>query len=328
MRLFAIRLAILSLATAAVLATADSPGTTRIARWRADKACAFVLMFDDSCQSHVENVIPELTRRGMTGTFYINPGRKQYQLNRIFWEHEVAAKGFELANHTLTHRGGPTTADIEHELVACNEVIHAATPGMAWPRLVSYGQPGGIPKERWPISKEALAALLSREHLVSRPDYRGRGAMVGELKTGAAMIAYVDRAITERTMEGIVFHGVGGDWITTPMPVFIELLDGLEARKDKVWLTGHITAVQYATERDAASVTPGAIAADTITIALTCTADKTFFDQPLTLVTVLPANWTKVGVEQSTRQGEAAVRDGMAIYDVLPGGDPIILHRK
>src|SRR5436190_11036009 len=86
----------------------EEPGTTKIAKWKDDKACAFILMFDDSITSHVKNVIPELTKRGFTGTFYINPGAGHYLGSKQVWEKDIPAAGFELANHTLTHKGGKT----------------------------------------------------------------------------------------------------------------------------------------------------------------------------------------------------------------------------
>ncbi len=43
-------------------------------------------MFDDSVPSHVKNVVPELTKRGFTGTFYVNPGAGHYAVNRQAWE--------------------------------------------------------------------------------------------------------------------------------------------------------------------------------------------------------------------------------------------------
>lgn len=321
-------LALLALLASATLASAaDAPGSTRVARWQDDKACAFILMFDDSCVSHAKNVIPELKKRGMTGTFYVNPGSGQYGANRAVWEKEVPAAGFELANHTLTHGGGATVADIEHEIVACNEAIQKATPGLPWPRLVSYGQPGGIKKEKWTITKEELAAVLEKNHLVSRPDFGGRGATIA-FKTGPEYVAHVDKAIAKGAMECVVFHGVGGDWLAATMPVFIELLDGLEARKDKVWLTGHIPAVQYATERDAATVKTGASDAAKITLSLTCTADPKLYDLPLTLVTTLPAGWTACSVDQGKRHAEAKVANGAAMYQALPGAEPIVLTKK
>lgn len=317
---------LLSVLLATALAAAE-PGSTRVARWKDDKACAFILMFDDSIGSHVKNVVPELSKRGLTGTFYINPGTGHYGANRQAWEKDIPAAGFELANHTLTHSGGATTPDIAKEIAACGDAIHAITPKLPWPRLVSWGQPGGIPAEKWPVSKDELAAMLADNHLVGRPDFGSRGAMIA-LKTGAAMLAHVDKAVASQAMECIIFHGVGGDWISTPLPTFIELVDGLVERRDKLWVTAHVAAVQYAAERDAAKVKPGANDDKRITLTLACTADPKYYDQPLTLVTTLPAGWTDCVVSQSDRPLAAKVVDGAVRYDALPGEQPIVITRR
>lgn len=303
---------------------AEEPGTTRVARWHDDKAGAFVLMFDDSIPSHLKNAVPELTKRGFTGTFYINPGAGHFAGKREAWEKTIPAAGFELANHTMTHRGGPTAAAIATEIRDCNAAIHAATPDLPWPRLVSWGQPGGIKKENWPVTKEELAALLAENHLVSRPDFGGRGAMIA-FKTAPDMLAHVDQAIAKGSLECIIFHGVGGEWLSTPLPVFIELLDGMVARQDKLWITHHISAHQYATERDAATVSVASRNETEIRLSLACTADPALYSQPLTLVTVVPAVWTTCRVQQGDLQQDVKVVDGRIRYDALPGDQPIVV---
>jgi hypothetical protein len=314
-----------AVALASTLVAAD--GDTRIAKWKDDKAAAFVLMFDDGCVSHVKNVIPELTKRGLTGTFYINPGAGQYAANKQVWEKDVPAAGFELANHTLTHKGGATTADIVTEITACNDVIHAVTPAMHWPRLVSWGQPGGVKKEMWGISKEELASALKDNLLIPRPDFGGRGATIA-FKSGPDYVAHVDKAIKAGTMECIIFHGVGGDWLAATMPQFIELLDGMEARKDKLWVTGHIPAYQYATERDAATVKVGEKTAKKISLTLSCTADPALYDQPLTLITSVPAAWAACTVTQGKTSSEATAKAGVLMFNALPGSDPIVITTR
>ena len=315
------------LPSAALAAAADDLGATRIARWHDDKACAFILMFDDSLPSHVKHVVPELTKRGFTGTFYINPGAGHYAKDRQAWEQAIPGAGFELANHTLTHQGGATVADIAREIRTCNAAIHASTPARPWPRLVSWGQPGGIKPQAWPVSQDELTELLQENQLVARPDFGGRGAMIG-LKTSQQMLAHVDRAIAQGSLECIIFHGVGGEWISTPLPMFIELVDGLVARRDRLWVTGHIPAHQYATQRDAATVTDGVQDAAKIRLTLACSADAKFYDQPLTLVTTLPADWTRCRIDQGQRHAEARVSAGIVRYDAWPGDEPIVITKK
>lgn len=316
----------LSLLVISALTAADDIGTTRIARWKDDKAAAFVLMFDDSIPTDLKNVIPELKKHGFTGTFYINPGSGHFAAARSTWEIDVPAGGFELANHTMTHKGVKSLEDAEREIGGCNDAIHHITATLPWPRLVSWGQPG-VKAEDWTLSKEDLAAQLTKNHLVLRPDFGGRGAMIA-FKTAPEMLAHVDRAIAAGTMESIVFHGVGGDWIVTPLPVFTGLLDGLDQRTDKLWITNHIPAHQYATERDAATVTVGEKSAAKIRLTVACAVDSQFYHQPLTLVTSVPTNWTACVVEQGNRRMEVISASGVVRYEAVPGGDVVMITPK
>ncbi|MCM8527152.1 MAG: polysaccharide deacetylase family protein [Lentisphaeraceae bacterium] len=306
---------------------ADKPGTSTVAKWKGDKACAMILMFDDSSSTHVKTVFPELQKRGFTGTFYVNPGAGHYGANRKVWEKVIPEAGFELANHTLTHKGGMSKADIEHEVTGCNEAIRKSTPGLPWPRLISYGQPGGIKKENWPVSKEELAVVLKKNNLIDRPNFGSRGAAIA-LKTGEQMLAHVDKAVKNGVMECIIFHGVGGDWISVPVKEFITLLDGLTQRKDKVWVTQHMAAHKYAAERDSAAVKTVKVSANQITLQLTAKTDPKFYDESLTLKTTVPSNWKKCTVKQGNYSAELQVENSLVMYDALPGKDLITLTKK
>ncbi len=315
-----------SLAVVATLAStiAAADGDTRIARWKDDKAAAIVLMFDDSIPSHVKNVMPELKKRGLTGTFYINPGAGHFAATRSTWEKDATADGYELGNHTMTHKGAKSLADAEREIGGCHEWIRTVTPAMPWPRLVSWAQPGGCP---WTVDKADMDALLAKNHLVKRPDFGGRGATIA-FKSGPEYVAHLDKAIKAGSMECIIYHGVGGDWLAATMPQFVELLDGMEARKDKLWVTGHIPAHQYAIERDAATVQVSAKTTSKIALTLSCTADPALYDQPLTLVTSVPASWTACIVTQGKTSSEVAAKAGALIFDALPGSEPIVITKK
>ncbi len=48
---------------------ADAP--VRIAKWKGDAKGAVSLYYDDGLDSGFRNVVPELVRRGLPGTFYI-----------------------------------------------------------------------------------------------------------------------------------------------------------------------------------------------------------------------------------------------------------------
>jgi peptidoglycan/xylan/chitin deacetylase (PgdA/CDA1 family) len=161
---------ILTIALAA-LAHAE-PGATEVLKWKDGKQAVFMLEFDDSCASHVKIAIPEMVKRGLVGTFYINPGNGPYKSQRQAWERDIPAAGMEYGNHTFTHVGALSVEEWDQELAKSQEVINKIFPDRKQPRLISYGTPG-VKKENWRISKEEIQKALAKYHLIERPPFYG-----------------------------------------------------------------------------------------------------------------------------------------------------------
>lgn len=307
-------------------AMAGQPGQTRIATWKDDKAAAFLLMFDDSWPSHWQVAAPELLKRGMVATFYINPGKGEYKQFAKEWEQNLWRQGMVYGNHTMTHKGVHDMDEAEREIGGCARVIRGI---VGWPetKLVSYGQPGVGPND-WKIDAAALEGLLKKHHLISRPDFRDHGA-VYHLKTAAEMLVLADRAIASKGMEYVIFHGVERivpdwkyqDFWAFKQTEFLALLDALKERRDRgdLWITDHISQHQYETERNAATVRVLAADASRIRLELACTADPQAYDQPLTLVTTVPPAWRNVQVAQGTNRIVVAVEKDAIRFDAVPG---------
>ncbi len=306
-------------------------GGTRIATWKYERQAAFLLIFDDSEPKHLANAIPELEKRGLMGTFYINPGSKWYDAKG--WERVAATTKMELANHTMHHSGATNNAEAEAELGDCQEVLHQLYPGRKSPRLISLSYPGGSP---WTISEGDKAAMLKKYHLVVRPPANGRPSVNGQppegghvggvhLKTGAAMAAVVDRALANRNMDYVTFHGIGGDWLKVSMEDFIQLLDAVVAKRDQVWVTDPVSVHKYETERNQAKVQVLSSEPGLLRLALTSTADP-LYDEPLTLITPVPTDWKTCSVTQGDRRVTVAVEQGAVCYEALPDDAEIFLQ--
>src|SRR3989339_636605 len=143
-----------------------------ILKWKDGKKAVFMLAFDDSCVTHVKNAIPELKKRGMTGTFYINPGNGPLKSQINAWEKEIPKTGMEYGNHTFTHAGALSVGEFETELEKSNEFINKCFPDRKVPRLISYGRPG-VPKEKWKITKEEEQKAIAKYNLIERPSFFG-----------------------------------------------------------------------------------------------------------------------------------------------------------
>ena len=213
-------------------------------KWNGKKA-AVLLAFDDNAPSHLDFVVPELVRRRMVGTFYIIPGAERYAEQSARWKEAAQSPFVEVANHTFTHRGATSIEELERELEQSNEVLYALNPERAAPRTLAFGRPGGVP---WMVAEEEVNAALQKFHLVRRPRFfspakpdKSPGQISSE------MIAIVDDVLARGEMTQIGFHGVGGDWHSTPAECFLALLDKLEAHRDELWICDPVALHQHST---------------------------------------------------------------------------------
>src|SRR3954470_17246933 len=212
------------------------------------KRACFMLAFDDSAPSQLKNVVPELEKRKLVGTFYLVTGNSLYASLKPKWETAAKSPAVVVANHTFTHKGINNAEEIEPELAKCNEVLYALHPEQKQPRLLAFGKPGGVP---WIISKPEFEAALAKHHLVDRPPFAGPPI---HYKSAEATLAVVDQAVAKGEMGHLDMHGVGGDWLVTPIEWFTALLDKLEANRDKLWITDAASWQKYVQERESAQI--------------------------------------------------------------------------
>lgn len=292
--------------------------STQVAKWKDGKQAVFFLAFDDGCPSHLKNVIPELHKRKIPATFYLIVGSGMVR-DQPAWTKEAKTPEVVLGNHTFNHKDITNAAQLDQELRQANEAINARVAPASSNRLISYGQPGGV---KWTVSKEEIQAALSNHNLVNRPPFWGAAIHV---KTTEDMEKLVDVAIKKGDLGHLDFHGVGGDWLPASVEFLHATLDKLETEKDKLWITDHISYHKYLTERNAAEVKVLASQPKQIRIQLHANVDLKLYDQPLTLVTKVPADWRSVQVRQGKTKVAVAVVDGLLKYDALPGTQEITL---
>ncbi|MEI7731271.1 MAG: polysaccharide deacetylase family protein [Verrucomicrobiota bacterium] len=313
------------------MAEPEPLGSTRVARWKDDRKAAFLLMFDDSWPSHWQVAVPELLKRGMTATFYINPGKGEYKKFSGEWETNLWRQGMVYGNHTMTHQGATNVADADREITECNRAILRMVPGNE-PRLISWGMPG---VKTWNLTPVETQQLLEKNHLISRPDFKNHGA-VYHLKTTAEMLALADRAIATNGMEYLVIHGVERikpnwsyqDFWALKQDVFLPLLDALKERRDagQLWITDHISMHKYATEQATAKVRVLDASERSLRLELTSAAAAQLYDAPLTLITAVPAAWQQCGIVQGTNRTVRLAAKGQLLFDAVPNGGTITLQ--
>jgi hypothetical protein len=307
----------------------ETSGETVICKWKGNKTAAFSVGGDDSLRSQLFFAIPEMDRRGICGTWWVNPGRggsTNYKNQDDAWAQcwiacyadwkAAAARGHDFANHTLHHLGADSYAQAEQEISQAARAIWEANPRQ---RLQLFLRGGGT---IWKITDEELTEILVKYDCV-----QGRGGGIEdptwEVDPSADTLrGYVDAAIREGSWHLVGFHGIGPDceW-GGPVDgdAFIALLDYLVEKRDQVWSGTHTEVHKYDQERSAAAVIPLEASNERIRLKLACGKDPRLYDSPLTLQTRVPPGWGKVSV---TRQGEAVphiITSEMVQYNVTPG---------
>lgn len=305
----------------AVPFAACAEGETQVLKWKDGKKAAFMLAFDDSAPSQLNNVVPELEKRKIVGNFYLVTGNSLYAALKRRWEDAARSPYVSVANHTFTHKGVNNAAELDPELAKCNEVLYKLKPERKQPFLVGFGRPGGVP---WKVTPEEQKAALAKHHLCDRPPFFGPPI---HYKSAAETVAAVDAAIAKGEMGHLDFHGVGEDWLVTPVDWFTALLDKLESVRDQLWITDVVSWHQYVTERSSAEIKNVKADADNISLELTCTADPVLYDLPLTLSTKVPADWENCLVTQGANTKALPVKNGAVTYDAVPGGGAITIKK-
>ena len=322
-----IRSAVLALAllagsnTPSAEPSATSGAGTQVLKWKDGKKAVIMLGFDDSAPSQLKNVVPELEKRKIVGTFYLVTGNSLYGSLKRRWEDAAKSPYVVVANHTFTHKGVKNADELEPELAKCNEVLYQMHPERKAPYLLGFGKPGGVP---WQVTPEEQSAGLTKHHLINRPPFAGPPI---NYKSAAETVAVVDAAIKKGDMAQLVFHGVGEDWLVTPVDWFTALLDKLESSKDEVWVTDVVSWHQYLTERSTAEIKSLSSDKDSISLELTCKADPTLYSLPLTLSTKVPADWKNCVVTQGANSATVPVQGGVVQYEAVPGSGVITLKR-
>jgi peptidoglycan/xylan/chitin deacetylase (PgdA/CDA1 family) len=221
--------------------------------WPRQKKAAIVLTYDDGLPSQLNNAIPQLKRFGMGGTFFLTSDIDSLSIPR--WR-TASAEGFELGNHTVFHpcsgvvdnpvsSANYTAYRVIREIEVMDRFLYAVNgktkPTFAYPcgettaggkdyvdslrkySLVKYARAGG----------DSSAVITDFSHLDSLriPSYGLEGG-----ESGAQLISFVKQVEKAGGLGIIMFHGIGGDYITVSKEAHRQLIQYLQLHRQSIWV--------------------------------------------------------------------------------------------
>jgi len=232
-------------------------------QWPEHKQAVIVLTYDDALQSQLDIAIPQLQKAGFKGTFFLTADINYNTIPR--WR-ALSQQGFELGNHTIFHPCLPTDDNavssatytaygMIREIDYMNDFLFAVDGKMRRPfaypcaetlaggkdyvdtlrkyGLSSYARAGG--------DTSAVITDFKKLDLLRIPSYGLNGG-----ETGEQLVDFVKKVQQRGGMGVIMFHGIGGDYITVSAEAHQQLINYLKKNELTIWVAPFQEAVDYA----------------------------------------------------------------------------------
>jgi sialate O-acetylesterase len=232
--------------------------------WK-NKQAAVALTYDDALNIHLDKVIPQLDSFGFKGTFYIIGASPAFTNRLTDWK-KAASHGHELGNHTLFHpcagnKPGREWVKPDHDL-AKYTVQRAADEVMMNNALLEAVDGKKKRSMACPCGESSIGdssyLFKSKDYFVATRDGTPDAATVNAFKTytvewiGAnsenekQLVAAMKKAIDDKALLVIVFHGVGGEHpINISLEAHRELMRYIKQHESQIWVAPFVEIAEW-----------------------------------------------------------------------------------
>jgi peptidoglycan/xylan/chitin deacetylase (PgdA/CDA1 family) len=232
-------------------------------QWPHHKKATIVLTYDDALLTQLDSAVPQLKRAGFKATFFVTSDMDYVTIPR--WR-KLAREGFELGNHTVFHPcpvspDNPVSSDaytktqMIDEIDLMNRFLYAldgkTVRTFAYPcaettaggkdYVDSLRRTGTVQYAR--IGGDVNSVITDFVHLDS---LRVPAFGLDDHTDAAKIIGFIKKVQEAGGMGVIMFHGIGGDYITTATDVHQAVLDYLKENKKDIWVTTFGEAMGWA----------------------------------------------------------------------------------
>ncbi len=321
-----------SMAELSVLGTPSWPPHA-VTRWRGNKAGAVTLTLDDGYVSEYTLGIPALESRGFRGTFFVITGLVQTPAQRYCsWDNwrDAASRGHEIGSHTKTH---PDLTTLTHDQMV-DEVAGSKTVidgQITSQKCTTFAYPyGEMNSDVQATALDSYIAARGVTCVLNQEPYDFSNIKAcDDSVTLDQMEALTDSAVSQSEWLVPIFHALDGgtdygNWQVATLTLYLDYLN-----TKNVWVDTFGAVVKYIKERASANLSVLSSSSQQIVLSLTDTLDDATYDEPLTIRSEIPANWTSVTIQQGTYSAPLTpVAEGSATvvyYDAIPDDGNITL---
>ncbi len=226
------------------------------------KKCAVVLTYDDAIPQQLDNALPVLDALHLKASFYLTAYFAKDRLDD--WK-KVAAKGYELGNHTLFHpcNGGKgaewvkpdydlrqyTVKRMVDETRMTNVFLQSLDGKTKRTFAFTCGQMTiGDTTFIDSLKNDFIAARAVRNqmHTIDKIDVYNVDCYMVNSHTALQMEEWVKQACATNSLLVILFHGVGGgNSLNVSVDEHSKFLHYLKQHEKELWITTMLDAAEY-----------------------------------------------------------------------------------
>ncbi|WP_295669839.1 polysaccharide deacetylase family protein [uncultured Mucilaginibacter sp.] len=231
-------------------------------KWPDHKKAVIILTYDDGLYSQLNIAIPQLDSAHLKGTFFL-PGDLNYET--IPRWRSASRRGHELGNHSIYH---PCTSTNDNPVAS-----EHYTPGMILEEIgvmnnflfaidSKSSHTYAYPCTETSVGGKNYVDSLRRSGLIKYAriggdentiitDFRKLDPMLvpsyglEDNTTADQLITYVKTVQKKGGMGVLMFHGIGGDYITTPALSHKKLINYLAKNKKDIWVATFQQVMEY-----------------------------------------------------------------------------------
>jgi peptidoglycan/xylan/chitin deacetylase (PgdA/CDA1 family) len=237
--------------------------------WPSGRVGTVSLTFDDGLDSQLALAVPELDRRGLRATFYVNPSGSEdlpdvpssWRERLLPWR-TVHDTGHEIGNHSLLHPcslnietehawGIPNLrdwslerieADVHEAQRRLDEVLTSEHRTFAYPCYETSVGRGETRRSYVPFVARTFTAARAWGELsgslandAMHCDLHRLSSYPVERQSGAHMVGLAETATARGRWAIFTFHGIHEGALSAGLEDLVELLDFLDRRRMEIW---------------------------------------------------------------------------------------------
>jgi peptidoglycan/xylan/chitin deacetylase (PgdA/CDA1 family) len=226
--------------------------------WPNGARVAVSLSYDDALNSQLDTAVPALDAHGFKASFYLVMSGPTIAERLHDWR-GVAASGHELGNHSMFHACSGSLPDrdwvtpdrdldtknlqqLVDEIITANAFLHAIDGETERTFTPPCGDLYASGENYLPKVGQHFIAIKGQEKALPTD----KNFLYGPFDVdGSELIDYLRAHTSDGALVGILFHGVGGDYLQVSAEAHAQLLQFLADNQDIYWVDTYRNIMQH-----------------------------------------------------------------------------------